>query len=140
MEDAAALFEQARAALTEHRTDEAAVLLERARRTCPDDQPDLRLRIRISQAWVTFERDGAGPAQQDLRRIADEAQAAGLLAVQATAQSQIGILLARSGDLVGAAKALGKVDADALPPSDRMRLLLNRGTIVSQVAHYPEAM
>lgn len=140
MDDAAALFEQARAALTEHRTDEAAVLLERALVACAPDQLDLRLRIRISQAWVTFEREGGGPAQLALRAIAGDAHAAGLLAVHATAQSQIGILLARSGDLASAAKALARVDPGALPSADRMRLLLNRGTIASQVAHYAEAI
>ncbi|MGJ6980254.1 CHAT domain-containing protein [Aestuariimicrobium soli] len=140
MDDPDELYEQARTALNEHRTDEAAVLLGRALAACPADRLELRLRVRVSQAWVVFERDGPGPAQRALRAVVGDAQAAGLAAVEATAQSQIGILLARSGELAAAARALARVDPEALPVADRMRLLMNRGTIASQVAHYPEAI
>ncbi|CAI9401349.1 CHAT domain-containing protein [Aestuariimicrobium sp. T2.26MG-19.2B] len=140
MDDADRLYEQARVALTEHRTDEAAVLLQRAVAACPPWAVELGLRIRISQAWVGFERDGPTPARQALTAVVADAQRTRLPAVEASARSQIGILLARSGDLPGAWRALHRVDAAALPPADRMRVLLNRGTIASQVARYPEAV
>ncbi|MGA4669000.1 CHAT domain-containing protein [Propionibacteriaceae bacterium Y1923] len=134
-----ALYDQARAALAEHRTDEADALLERAGRACPPGELELGLRIRISSAWVVFEREGLAGAVAVAARARAAAEQAGLPELVANASVQEGILHARAGDLAHAWRALSGVEATALAEPDRMRMLMNRGTIASELQRLDEA-
>ncbi|MHA6511736.1 CHAT domain-containing protein [Tessaracoccus sp. Z1128] len=139
IDSAPELYERARAALAEHRTAEASALLSRAAGACPSSDVELGLRIRISRAWITFEEQGCAPALEALSAAAAEARARGLPHVARTAEVQAGSLLARSGDRPAAWRALRGIDPDSLAAPDRMRLLLNRGTIASELRRFDEA-
>lgn len=136
---AQSLYEQARSALAEQRTEDADALLRRAAATCPPGDIALGLRIRISASWVVFEREGLTAALAAVRSVRSAAAAAGLTEVVASASVQQGILHARSGDLAQAWRCLARVDATALALPDRMRMLMNRGTIASELHHLDEA-
>lgn len=133
------LYDSARATLAEHRTAEGAALLARAAAACDASNVELALRIRISSAWVTFEERGTSPALEELRTAAAEALTQGLPQIACAADVQAGTLLARAGDRPAAWRALAGLDEDFLPPPDRMRLLLNRGTIASELQRFEEA-
>ncbi len=132
------LYEQARAALAEQRTDAADLLLRRALAVCGPSDAETRLRVRLSSSWVTFERSGPAAALAEVRAVA--ADAALLPHVAAAAGVQEGIVLARSGELDAALAALGRVDPDSLPPPDRVRLFLNRGTLASELRRLDAAV
>lgn len=136
---AQSLYEQARSALAEQRTEDADALLRRAAASCPPGDIALGLRIRISASWVVFEREGLTAALAAVRSVRSAAAAAGLTEVVASASVQQGILHARSGDLAQAWRCLARVDATALALPDRMRMLMNRGTIASELHHLDEA-
>lgn len=125
------LYEQARAALAEQRTDAADLLLRRALDLCGPSDAETRLRVRLSSTWVTYERSGPEAALAEVRAVA--ADAALLPHVAAAAGVQEGIVLARSGELDAALDALRSVNPESLPPPDRVRLFLNRGTLASEL-------
>lgn len=131
------LYEQGRAALAEQHPAQARALLERAAGLCADDE--LALRIAISSAWVRFEEEGPAPALAELATAAARAGDLALPHLAAAAAVQVGIVHARSGDLDAARCVLDEVDAQALPIDDRARMLLNRGTIASQLHRFDDA-
>lgn len=139
-QSAGQLYDEARAALAQQRTQEAARLLARALESCAADETELRLRIRISATWITFEHQGLDAALAEIDGVRDDSRASGLSSVQASATIQGGILLARGGDLAAAWRALAGVDETALPDGDRVRLLMNRGTMASEVQRFDEAV
>ncbi|NHB84377.1 hypothetical protein G7085_06505 [Tessaracoccus sp. HDW20] len=104
----------------------------------PDDV-ELRLRIRISSTWVTFERQGLDAALAVLDRLRRSSSRAGLPAVTAAAAVQGGIFRARGGDLRGAWRVLSRIDGAALPDPDRVRFLVNRATLASELRRLDEA-
>ncbi len=135
---AAELYDRARQLLAEHRQKESAALLDEAADACGGDRP-LTLRIRITRAWLLFEEEGLAPALASLDEIARTALAEGLRDIACTARVQQGVLQARAGDREAAWRLLGDVDPSCLPPPDRMRLHLNRGTIASALRRFAEA-
>ena len=139
VQSATELYSLARAKLAEQRTAEASALLGRAAGACGEADVELALRIRISSAWVLFENEGAAPAQQALRATAEEARRVGLPGVAAAAAVQSAILHSRSGDRGTAWRTLAGVDPSTLPPPDRMRMLMNRGTIASELRRFDDA-
>ncbi len=63
----------------------------------------------------------------------------GLPRVAAAAAVQSAILHSRSGDRGTAWRTLAGVDPSTLPPPDRMRMLMNRGTIASELRRFDDA-
>lgn len=139
-ETAQDLYDQARTALAEHRTGEAGVLLGRALAVCDPDELDLRVRVQVSTSWVVFEDEGLQPALRALIRPRSAARRAGRHDLVASCAVQIGTLHARAGDLPAAWRALRNVHDDDLSPPDRMRMLLNRGTIASELRRFGDAV
>ena len=139
VQSAEELYSLARAKLAEQRTAEARALLGRAAAACAPSEVELALRIRISCAWVLFEDESAAPAQEALRGAAEDARRAGLPGVAGAAAVQAAILHSRSGDRGTAWRTLAGVDPSALPSPDRMRMLMNRGTIASELRRFEEA-
>ncbi|MHA6524920.1 CHAT domain-containing protein [Tessaracoccus sp. G1721] len=139
VQSAEELYSLARARLAEQRTGEAGALLGRAAAACGASDVELALRIRISSAWVLFEEEGAAPAQEALRGAADDAARVGLPGVAGAAAVQSAILHSRAGDRGTAWRTLARVDPSALPPPDRMRMLMNRGTIASELRRFDDA-
>ncbi|SHJ53433.1 CHAT domain-containing protein [Tessaracoccus bendigoensis DSM 12906] len=137
---ATSYYDHARVALVEHRIEEADDALTRALAACGPDDVELAFRVRISRTWIVFERSGLDSAGRVIREIRAEADAAGLAAMVATADVQLGTLLARAGDLTAAWRELSRVDPELLPGSDRPRFLLNRGTLASELGRLDEAV
>lgn len=133
------LYDEARGLLAEHRPAEARARLLRAADTCDPDDAELALRIRISLAWLLFEEDGASAAGAELTTIAQAAEAADLAQVAAAAEVQHGLVRARAGDQSGAWRVLCRIDPGRLPPADRMRLHINRGTLASELHRFDDA-
>ena len=67
------LYQQARAALAEQRTDAADLLLRRALDLCGPSDAETRLRVRLSSTWVTYERSGPEAALAEVRAVAADA-------------------------------------------------------------------
>lgn len=133
------LYDLARARLAEHRTDQGRALLRRAADACAGSDVELALRIRVSSAWITFEDEGAAPAHEALRVVHDDAERLGLPQVACAARVQAGILHARAGDPGAAWRELRGLDPAVCPPPDRMRLLMNRGTVASELRRFDDA-
>lgn len=131
------LYERGRVALAEQHPVEARALLEQAASSCTE--PELALRISISLALVRFEEDGLPPALDELAEAIRAAEELGLAHLAAAAAVQTGVIHARTGDLNGAWTTLDGVDVDTLPADDRLRTLLNRGAIASQLGRFDAA-
>lgn len=132
------VYDRARALLAEHRPAEATALLDQATAMCDKGDP-LLLRIRITRAWLLFEESGLAPALAELEDVADDAKSAGRRDIACAAKVQAGVLHARAGDREAAWRLLGRVDPAGLPPPDRMRLHINRGTIASDLHRFDDA-
>lgn len=139
-EPAQDLYELGRSALAEHRTADARALLVKAAARCPPDHLELSLRIRISLAWTVYDERGPDAALRSLSEARRTAHRAGLTHLAAAATVQIGTVHARSGDLGAAWRCLREVADDDLPAPDRMRMLLNRGTLASELRHFDDAV
>lgn len=133
------LFAQARAALGEQRTADAEALLQQAEALCGPGDERLRVRLAISATWVTFERHGLDAALAEAHGAQTAARQAGFPEVAAAAAAQEGTLRARAGELDAAWRALSAVDTAALTDEDRMRTLMNRGTLASELRRLDEA-
>ena len=57
----------------------------------------------------------------------------------AAAEVQHGLVRARAGDQSGAWRVLCRIDPGRLPPADRMRLHINRGTLASELHRFDDA-
>ena len=133
------LFAQARAALGEQRTADAEALLARAGALCGPGDERLRVRLAISATWVAFERHGLDAALAEARGAQAAARQAGFPELAAAAAAQEGTLRARAGELDAAWRALSAVDTAALTDEDRMRTLMNRGTLASELRRLDDA-
>lgn len=130
------LLKQARAAINEQHIEVARDLLARADE-CAEPGHDLidervarlRMGVKLSAAWVTFEDDTLTAAAEELSQVRASAVTAGYTDVAALCDMQLGTLRGRSGDLVGALDALYSVEAGraSLEPVAQVRLLINRG-------------
>ncbi|MFV0428670.1 MAG: CHAT domain-containing protein [Arachnia sp.] len=128
-------YEQARSALAAYRIAEAMSYLDESLRLLDAatgiEAQELVWRVRISRTWA----DEPSRANAELAQVTQEAAAAGCDVAVALAHIQRGVLAARHGDLASALAALrlaGATEA-ALPKSDRVRLLINRGTIAAEL-------
>ncbi|MEE1620957.1 CHAT domain-containing protein [Zafaria sp. J156] len=102
---------------------------------------ELGWRIRLTESWLTCDEEGLPAALAAIRAVSAEAAAAGSDGVRALAHIQSGVLLARAGDFDA---ALGQLRpavglSGSLPVDDRVRLLLNKGTIGSRTGSLAEA-
>ena len=133
------LFAQARAALGEQRTADAEALLQQAEALCGPGDERLRVRLAISATWVTFERQGLDAALAEAHGAQAAARQAGFPDLAAAAAAQEGTLCARAGEFDAAWRALSAVDTAALADEDRMRTLMNRGTLASELRRLDDA-
>ncbi|HMS38520.1 MAG TPA: hypothetical protein PKA93_15230, partial [Arachnia sp.] len=133
------LFAQARAALGEQRTADAEALLQHAEALCGPGDERLRVRLAISATWVTFERQGLDAALAEAHGAQAAARQAGFPDLAAAAAAQEGTLCARAGEFDAAWRALSAVDTAALADEDRMRTLMNRGTLASELRRLDDA-
>ncbi|MGJ9404453.1 CHAT domain-containing protein [Arthrobacter sp. KK5.5] len=140
-----AAYQQARAAVAGYRLKEARERLDEARghlAAAPGaDGFELGLRIRLTESWLTCDDRGLPAALADIRGVLGEAAAAGRVNIRALAHIQSGVLCARAGNFGDALDHLrpAVVLSRSLPVDDRVRLLLNKGTIGSQAGRLEEA-
>ena len=153
LRDARTLLEEARQAVTDYRTVEAKLLLDRLGSTLDpleatlDDAGDaalaqeLRLRARLTRAWITFEESGLQRVTGDLAVVRTDCLAAGRRDLAGLADMQLGMVRARSGDLEGALTAMRRAEEgrSAMDDQDQARLLLNRGALGLHVMQLDQA-
>ena len=139
------LYDQARRAMAQLHPDAAADLLERARTALPGtpdaERAELAMRVEVTWSWIVLDREGPGAALDRLAALEQRAVAAGRPDLQALPAVQAGVVCARQGDMAAALGHLRRAVplARTLPPDDRVRLLLNKGTIASQAGRWAEA-
>jgi tetratricopeptide (TPR) repeat protein len=132
------LYEQARASISAYAIEQAMTLLDEATDALGDQHSEraeeLRLRMAVSRTWSTFSHD-AEAALAELDRIADHAASQGLDVVVPLAFIQKSVLLFRLGEQPRALAALRGVAPyeRLLSTDDRVRMLINRGTIASML-------
>ncbi|MBK7820047.1 MAG: CHAT domain-containing protein [Tessaracoccus sp.] len=139
MRPAQELHAQARTALEEQRIADADALLRRAVALCGPGEERLRVRLSISAAWVAFEREGLDAALAASADAQAAARREGFAELAAAAAAQAGTMRARAGELEAAWRTLTAVDTAALTEEDRMRTLINRGTLASELRHLDDA-
>ncbi len=100
-----------------------------------------QLGVRLTGTWITFEDDGLQRAGEELLVLRDEVLAAGHQDLAAVCDNQLGTLRGRSGDLTGALKALRRAERGRplMATADQARLLVNRGTLATQLGVPGEA-
>lgn len=147
LDAARASYSEARAAIGQYRLpdarrhiDEARRLLERSTEQ-ESARMELALRIQLTESWLTCDESGLVPALVQVREARERAESAGRRDLQALAHIQAGVLLARAGQFPDALDELRPaVDlSPALAVDDRVRLLINKGTISSQHGNLAEA-
>ncbi|SDL36667.1 CHAT domain-containing protein [Tessaracoccus oleiagri] len=147
LDAAAAAYREARAALGQYRLPEVRRHLDEAKRllgAAPDETDghiELALRVQLTESWLICDGSGLAPALAQVFGVAERAESAGREDLQALAHIQGGVLLARAGRFADALDQLRPAVAlaHALPVDDRVRLLLNKGTIASQHGLLDEA-
>ena len=139
------LYDDARKAMAQLHLDDAAALLERARTALPEtpdaERPETAMRIEVTWSWIVLDREGRDAALERLAALEREALAGGRPDLQALPLAQAGVLCARQGDMAAALSHLRRAVplARSLSVDDRVRLLLNKGTIASQAGRWSEA-
>lgn len=144
---ATAAYHEARAALGQYRLPEVRLHLDDARRLLDaapgetDERVELALRIRLTESWLICDESGLAPAMAQVEDIGLAAESAGREDLRALAHVQGGVLLARAGRFAESLDHLRSAVAlsHALPVDDRVRLLVNKGTVASQHGLLDEA-
>jgi tetratricopeptide (TPR) repeat protein len=152
LESARSQLDDARQAVTDYRTAEAAALLDRlgdtldeaargASGAAHDEVEELRLRADLTRAWITFEESGLQEVTEDLAAVRDDCLSAGRPDLAGLADMQLGLVRARSGDFEGALAAMRDAEAGRahMELQDQARLLLNRGALALQVMQLDQA-
>lgn len=94
-----------------------------------DEETELRLRL-TDTGW-TIEHGGPGAAREELSALAE--RAACYPDVVELCRAQRAFTYLRAGELTTAATCLDAVDETLLAPLDRIRVLLNRGTLAAHL-------
>lgn len=146
--EAEATLDAARESLSAYNTDSAEKSIAQVLDLvagCVKEDPSTQARALaverqalISRAWVVFEREGLLCALNGLETIRAEA---GPGEDSANCDIQAAMLLGRSGEMARALGALRRADGQGvvLPPGNRMRLLLSRGALASQLMELTNA-
>ena len=94
-----------------------------------EDAGRLRIRVLITRSWTELEVNGLGPALTMLRDAREQAVAIDDRLLVALSHVQEGVIHVRGGDWAASLTALNGVgdDEQALNPSQRCALLINRG-------------
>ncbi|MGP9783317.1 CHAT domain-containing protein [Glutamicibacter sp. AOP12-B1-11] len=138
-------YRGARAAIAAYRLPEAGALLGTARRHLAalprPERMDLDQRIRLTESWLICDARGLPAALAQIEAVLQEAATAADDNLVALARIQAGVLHARAGNFEEALEQLRPAVkyATRLPLDDRVRLLLNKGTIGSQTGALAEA-
>ncbi|GAA5228262.1 CHAT domain-containing protein [Paeniglutamicibacter antarcticus] len=145
LDAAANAYRQARMAIAAYRLTEARQRLDEARwqlgRAPEADGFELGLRISLTGSWLTFDDRGLSAAHEEIETVLSKAVAAGREDIRALAHLQAGVLEARAGnfeDALGQLRSAARFSS-ALTREDRVRLLLNKGTIGSRTGALAEA-
>lgn len=106
-----------------------------------DDAGRLRIRVLITRSWTELEVNGLGPALAMLRDARVRATAIDDRLLVALSHVQEGVIQVRGGDWAASLAALEEVgdDEDALNPSQRCALLINRGMAHLGLGHSAHA-
>lgn len=138
-------YQEARVAIAQYRLAEARGLLEAARalldEVAVEEAFELRIRIMVSEAWLLCDAVGLPAALVQLDDAIAQASTRGRDDLCAVAHTQAGVLRARAGESVPALRELAAAVelGTGLPLDDRVRVLLNKGTIASQAGLLDEA-
>lgn len=146
VEQAGEAYQEARAAIAQYRLQDARAHIARALEhlggaEASEERFELGIRIRVTRSWLTSDSDGLAAALAEVEAVREEAAAAGRDDLRAVTHVQAGVLRARAGFVEEALDELRPaVELSArLPVEDRVRLLLNKGTMASEVGHLAEA-
>lgn len=140
-----AAYRQARAAVARYDLAGVRQHLDTARNLLAGcagpDAEGLALRIRLTGSWLSCDEHGLPAALAEIDGVLAEADAPGNEHIHALAHLQAGVLLARAGEFDTALGRLRKAAAlsSVLPLDDRVRLLINKGTIASRTSSLAEA-
>lgn len=95
----------------------------------------LQVRLRLAATWITFEDSGLHAATGLALELRDLCLESGHLDLVAVCDMQIGTLRGRGGDLAGALEALRRAEQGrpVMAAADQVKLLLNRGTLATQL-------
>ncbi len=106
-----------------------------------DDAGRLRIRVLITRSWTELEVNGLGPALTMLRDARGQAAAIDDRLLVALSHVQEGVIHVRGGDWAASLAALNGVgdDEQALNPSQRCALLINRGMAHLGLGHMAAA-
>ncbi|GAB3817723.1 CHAT domain-containing protein [Tessaracoccus terricola] len=140
-------YREAREAIAQYRLQDARAHVSRALTQLgeaeggEEERFELGIRIRVTGSWLTSDSDGLTAALQEVAAARDEATAAGRDDLRAVALVQAGVLRARAGFVEEALEELRPAVefSQHLPVEDRVRLLLNKGTMASEAGHLAEA-
>lgn len=140
-------YQEARGAIAQYRLPDARANVARALEHLAgvedhdDERFELAIRIRVTGSWLTSDSDGLAAALDEVAGARNDAAAAGRDDLRAMALIQAGVLRARAGFIEDALAELRPAVelSDLLPVEDRVRLLLNKGTMASEAGHLAEA-
>ncbi|MCW4464575.1 CHAT domain-containing tetratricopeptide repeat protein [Glutamicibacter sp. MNS18] len=143
---AQAAYEQARQAIAKYSLAEAQDLLAQARNflaTVPGEAAmELGLRIRLSGTWLICDRLGLPAALEEIAGVLSDPVLQGRDDLRSLAHIQAGVLSSRAGNHEEALEQmrLALAHSKSSPLDERIRLLLNKGTIGSQAGRLSEAV
>ena len=142
--DARHAYDAAREAIGNYQLPQARAHLDRAKQLlsdAPGHHLELHIRVQLSESWLTSDEEGLEPALAQVEDARKRAAQAGREGLQALAHIQAGVLCARAGHLEDARTHLRHAVpiAGQLPIDDRVRLLINKGTIESQTGNLSQA-
>ena len=106
-----------------------------------EDAGRLRIRVLITRSWTELEVNGLGPALAMLRDARQQASTMDDRLLVALSFVQEGVIQVRGGDWAASLTALNAVgdDEQALNPSQRCALLINRGMAHLGLGHSSDA-
>ncbi len=138
-------YRQARNAIAHYRLQDARGHVAEARTLLEglgaQERFELDLRIRLTESWLTCDDHGLTVALEQLSTARRDAENAGRQDLCSLAHIQAGVLSARAGQMDDALEHLRRAVkvSERLPVEDRVRLLINKGTIGAQAGALAEA-